>query len=255
MAEIPNIFGPGYTAQMTYYETAAGARVFAAGALDFGGAVMHWPSGLYYARLARNAGVGFALFVIRRRAARRERVDRARCRLNIAGVQLPLTPTEDGLGDTGTRAADGGAVASPGRPWRAACRPVPYAYDLARYVSWLERTGKERRRARECPSAGYRRDARAPSAPSRAHRVRDRPRTTSVERYRSSAALMFLSANNFLEGRRTGIGLRGRDVRDLPVVGLMTTSVIRRTPTARGARVAGGPHRRDPRASTGPSSR
>ena len=28
---------------MTYYETAAGARVLAAGALDFGGAVMHWP--------------------------------------------------------------------------------------------------------------------------------------------------------------------------------------------------------------------
>ena len=43
VAEIPNLFGRGYTAQMTYYETAAGARVFAAGALDFGGAVMHWP--------------------------------------------------------------------------------------------------------------------------------------------------------------------------------------------------------------------
>ena len=43
VAEIPDLFGRGFTAQMTYYETAAGARVLAAGALDFGGAVMHWP--------------------------------------------------------------------------------------------------------------------------------------------------------------------------------------------------------------------
>jgi len=32
VAEIPNLFGPGRTAQMTYYETRSGARVFAAGA-------------------------------------------------------------------------------------------------------------------------------------------------------------------------------------------------------------------------------
>ena len=32
LAEIPDLFGPGMTAQMTYYETRAGARVFAAGA-------------------------------------------------------------------------------------------------------------------------------------------------------------------------------------------------------------------------------
>jgi hypothetical protein len=32
LAEIPTLFGPGMTAQMTYYETTAGARVFAAGA-------------------------------------------------------------------------------------------------------------------------------------------------------------------------------------------------------------------------------
>jgi hypothetical protein len=32
LAEIPNLFGPDYTAQMTYYETEAGAKVFAAGA-------------------------------------------------------------------------------------------------------------------------------------------------------------------------------------------------------------------------------
>jgi hypothetical protein len=43
LAEIPDIFGPGLTAQMTYYETAAGAKVFAAGALDFGGSSDTWP--------------------------------------------------------------------------------------------------------------------------------------------------------------------------------------------------------------------
>jgi hypothetical protein len=32
VAEIPDLFGPGKTAQMTYYETQAGAKVFAAGA-------------------------------------------------------------------------------------------------------------------------------------------------------------------------------------------------------------------------------
>ena len=32
LAEIPTLFGPGMTAQMTYYETTAGAQVFAAGA-------------------------------------------------------------------------------------------------------------------------------------------------------------------------------------------------------------------------------
>ena len=32
---IPNLFGRGNTAQMTYYETATGARVFAAGAFHF----------------------------------------------------------------------------------------------------------------------------------------------------------------------------------------------------------------------------
>jgi len=35
LAEIPNLFGKGKTAQMTYYETNAGARVFAAGAFHF----------------------------------------------------------------------------------------------------------------------------------------------------------------------------------------------------------------------------
>jgi hypothetical protein len=35
LAEIPNLFGPRKTAQMTYYETGRGARVFAAGAFHF----------------------------------------------------------------------------------------------------------------------------------------------------------------------------------------------------------------------------
>ena len=37
VAEIRNLFGPGKTAQMTYYETPAGARVFAAGAFTLAG--------------------------------------------------------------------------------------------------------------------------------------------------------------------------------------------------------------------------
>ncbi|TML64582.1 MAG: hypothetical protein E6G22_04015 [Actinobacteria bacterium] len=39
LAEIPNLFGPGFTAQMTYYETPAGAKVFAAGAFTLAGSV------------------------------------------------------------------------------------------------------------------------------------------------------------------------------------------------------------------------
>jgi len=38
LATIPNEFGPGKTAEMTYYETPRGARVFAAGTINFGGA-------------------------------------------------------------------------------------------------------------------------------------------------------------------------------------------------------------------------
>jgi hypothetical protein len=43
LAEIRDLFGAGVTAQMTYYETGAGAKVFAAGALDFGGSATTWP--------------------------------------------------------------------------------------------------------------------------------------------------------------------------------------------------------------------
>jgi hypothetical protein len=39
VAEIPNLYGPGMTAQMTYYETKAGAKVFAAGAFTLAGAI------------------------------------------------------------------------------------------------------------------------------------------------------------------------------------------------------------------------
>ena len=37
IAELPSIFGPGKTAQMTFYRTRAGAKVFAAGAMYFDG--------------------------------------------------------------------------------------------------------------------------------------------------------------------------------------------------------------------------
>jgi hypothetical protein len=43
LAQIPDLLGPGLTAQMTYYETSAGAKVFAAGTLDFGGSATFWP--------------------------------------------------------------------------------------------------------------------------------------------------------------------------------------------------------------------
>jgi hypothetical protein len=39
LASIPDLMGPGRTAEMTYYETVAGAKVFAAGALNFGASV------------------------------------------------------------------------------------------------------------------------------------------------------------------------------------------------------------------------
>lgn len=39
VAAIPDLYGPGFTAQMTYYETPAGAKVFAAGAFTLAGSV------------------------------------------------------------------------------------------------------------------------------------------------------------------------------------------------------------------------
>jgi hypothetical protein len=43
LAQVPNLYGPGYTAEMTYYETPSGAKVFAAGTLDFGGRARYRP--------------------------------------------------------------------------------------------------------------------------------------------------------------------------------------------------------------------
>jgi len=40
LARIPEIFGTGTSAEMTYHVTPAGAKVFAAGALDFGGSAL-----------------------------------------------------------------------------------------------------------------------------------------------------------------------------------------------------------------------
>jgi hypothetical protein len=39
LAQIPDLLGPGRSAQMTYYETPAGAKVFAAGAINFAASV------------------------------------------------------------------------------------------------------------------------------------------------------------------------------------------------------------------------
>jgi len=43
LATIPDLFGQGRSAEMTYYEHASGAKVFSAGALNFGGQIMLWP--------------------------------------------------------------------------------------------------------------------------------------------------------------------------------------------------------------------
>jgi hypothetical protein len=43
VARAVDVFGPGISAEMTYYETPAGARVFSAGALDFPSSAMTWP--------------------------------------------------------------------------------------------------------------------------------------------------------------------------------------------------------------------
>jgi hypothetical protein len=43
LATIPDIFGPGKTAEMTYYATGRGAKVFSAGVMNFGGSSL-WPT-------------------------------------------------------------------------------------------------------------------------------------------------------------------------------------------------------------------
>jgi hypothetical protein len=44
LAEIPDLFGKGFTAQMTYYETPPGAKVFAAGAFRLVGSLLSDPT-------------------------------------------------------------------------------------------------------------------------------------------------------------------------------------------------------------------
>jgi hypothetical protein len=51
VAQIPNLYGPGYTAQMTYYETPAGAKVFAAGAFSLAGDIWDPEVGVLMANL------------------------------------------------------------------------------------------------------------------------------------------------------------------------------------------------------------
>jgi hypothetical protein len=43
LARIPNDFGPGLSAEMSYYTTPAGAKVFSAGVMNFGGSAL-WPT-------------------------------------------------------------------------------------------------------------------------------------------------------------------------------------------------------------------
>ncbi len=43
LARATDVLGPGLSGEMTYYETEAGARVFSAGTLDFGGSATFWP--------------------------------------------------------------------------------------------------------------------------------------------------------------------------------------------------------------------
>jgi hypothetical protein len=50
VAEIPNLLGPGMTGQMSYYETARGAKVFSAGAFTLAGSIRQRP----VARLLEN---------------------------------------------------------------------------------------------------------------------------------------------------------------------------------------------------------
>ncbi len=45
LALIPNLFGLGLNAEMSYHETPAGARVFSAGVLNFP-AVLYTPQGI-----------------------------------------------------------------------------------------------------------------------------------------------------------------------------------------------------------------
>ena len=56
LAEIPNLLGPGLTAQMTYYETARGAKVFAAGAFTLAGSALQRSVGRLLENLWQHLG-------------------------------------------------------------------------------------------------------------------------------------------------------------------------------------------------------
>jgi hypothetical protein len=56
LAEIPNLFGRGYTAQMTYYETPAGTKVLAAGAFTLAGSALQPNVGAMLDNLFRELG-------------------------------------------------------------------------------------------------------------------------------------------------------------------------------------------------------
>ena len=69
LAEIPDLFGPGFTAQMTYYETESGAQVFAAGAFSIAGQIDKPHVGRVVANLWRRLGTGASTPTARRLAA------------------------------------------------------------------------------------------------------------------------------------------------------------------------------------------
>jgi hypothetical protein len=73
LATIPDALGPGRTAEMTYYETPAGAKVFAAGALNFAASVGTPPVSL----LLENLWARLTAVVSRRCRTRGRSCDRA----------------------------------------------------------------------------------------------------------------------------------------------------------------------------------
>ena len=58
LAEIPNIFGPGRTAEMTYYTTPRGAKVFSAGAFTLGGSAHLHPTSVILSNLWDSMAAG-----------------------------------------------------------------------------------------------------------------------------------------------------------------------------------------------------
>ena len=90
VAEIPNVFGDGRSAQMTYYEAPSGARVFSAGAFTLAGAVWQPPVSQMMINLidglSKPAGVAEAS--LRSRLA--FPADAAPARISLAVLVMPL---------------------------------------------------------------------------------------------------------------------------------------------------------------------